>query len=109
MFKLPQPIAIVETENHVVRYHGERKENGHYYYTYEVFFSSFGCGVSFCYMPIAGEGEDDKDEDGRIPCDVDIQAGGDCVGVPTVLECIQVAWEVHEKLKPADRFLMTDG
>ena len=92
--------------NFSVEFLGEATtEDGWVVFNYNVLFSSFGCAVILTYMPI----DDEPDENGLIDCDVDVHGGGDCVGVPTIQQCIGVAWGVHEASGVAKRFRMTDG
>jgi hypothetical protein len=95
-----------KTENHLVEFIDETATaHEAVEFSYNVLYSSFGCGVTFIYTPIDDEAEDD----GRIACDVDVRAGGDCVGMLDVQACIAVAWEAHLKFEVAKRFRMTDG
>ena len=97
---------VIDNTGYTVEFLGERtSEDGHTEFQYDVNYSSFGCGVTFTYMPI----DDEPEEDGRIACDLDVHAGGDCVGFDDVLLCLRAAKIAHEQFGVAKRFRETNG
>lgn len=102
IIKNNNPKAI--NQEYLVENLGDRLADGETIFQYDVLFSSLSCIVSFAYVPI----DEELEKDGRIACDVDVRAGGDCVGMLTVQECIAAAWEAHCALDVAKRFRMTD-